>query len=314
MSQSAVIDNTNQPLGELLNGELEAADEFLAVAAFLNSGGLSIIEEKLRHILQNEGRVSVIHGADFRITDSKAIRTLAELKMQFEDTMSHFVYLDWTLMRTQRFHPKMYITTPDSQNYCAVIGSSNLTLGGLKNNTEVNVVIRGSRNETPISQCLDICESIHNSPALLEPDGDFVEKYTRLHERAETIAPPYENSASDLKELYEELLGPVPRTEFSPPRTQVDYVAQAMLNLTGDDSQQYLHLESIYVEAEQLARSAGEQYTWETFRNSVRGRINSNLDSHNGLELFTRRGGVASQSGQYRLSERGRDYAERLRG
>ena len=232
--------------------------------------------------------------------------------MHFAETMSYFVHIDWTLIRSQRFHPKMYITTPDYQNYCAVIGSSNMTLGGLRNNTKVNVLIRGGRNEAPVSQCLDIYESIRNSPALVEPDVEFVEKYTRLYERAETVSPPYANSSSDLKELYEDLLELSPRTEAGVPRTQVDYIVQAMLNLTGDDSQRYFHLESIYVEAERLARNAGEQYAWRTFRNSVRGRINSNLDGHNGLELFMRRGGLAGQSGQYHLSEQGRAYGERL--
>lgn len=314
MSQSIVIDNANQPLGELLNSELHVADEFLAVSAFLNSGGLSIIEDRLWNILQNEGRVSVIHGADFRITDSEAIRTLAKLKMHFAETMSHLVQLDWALMRSQSFHPKMYITTPDYQNYCAVIGSSNLTLGGLRNNTEVNVVISGGRTETPITQCLDIYESIRNSPSLIEPDVEFVEKYTRLHERAEAIPPPYADSSPDLTELYEELVDLIPKTELSTPRTRVDYVVQAMLNLVGDDNQRYLHLESVYVEAERLARSAGKQYVWSTFRNSVRGRINSNIAGRNGLELFVRRGGSAGQSGEYRLSEQGRTYGERLAG
>ena len=69
MSLTIPIDNSRDPLGELLRAELRGSYEFMAASAFLNSGGLGMIEREMRDILEGEGRVSIIHGADFRIAD-----------------------------------------------------------------------------------------------------------------------------------------------------------------------------------------------------------------------------------------------------
>ena len=187
--------------------------------------------------------------------------------------MSYFVHCDWSLLARQAFHPKLYITTADYQRYCAIVGSSNLTLGGLRSNVEVNAVIRGDDSEEPVRRCLDTFDSILASPALLEPDLEFAEKYAHLYERAGdlplTLEPP-----SDLAPLYEDLAAlwhREPKTDVVWPRTQTDFVAQAIVNLTAGDVEAYAHLSAIYAEAERLARAAGVTYDWGTFDNSVQG-------------------------------------------
>ena len=94
----------------------------MVATAFLNSGGLRIIEDRLRSILRNDGYVSVIHGADFRITDPAAIRTLVEMRLQHRN-MSYLVNKDWSLTHSHAFHPKLYLVSGDYENYSAIIGS-----------------------------------------------------------------------------------------------------------------------------------------------------------------------------------------------
>lgn len=312
MTETTVIENQYEPLGDLLTEELNTADAFHAASAFLNSGGLTIIEPSLRRILEQEGEVSIVHGADFRVTDPDAVRSLAALKTHY-GTMSYFVHCDWSLLARQAFHPKLYITTADYRRYCAIVGSSNLTLGGLRSNIEVNAVIRGDDSEEPVRRCLDIFDSILASPALLEPDMEFAEKYAHLYERAGdlplTLEPP-----SDLAVLYEELTTlwhREPKTDVVWPRTQTDFVAQAIANLTVGET--HAHLGDIYVEAERLARAAGVAYDWATFDNSVRGRLNENTVGLGGRDFFERRGEPGERLGEYRLSRKGRDYVERRR-
>lgn len=189
-SEVAVVSNANRPLGDLLNEELRDADEFLAATAFLNSGGLNVVRAQLERILRNEGHVSIVHGADFRITDPNAVHTLVDMNLQ-HGNMSYRVSLDWSLTHRQRF--------------------------------------------------------------------------------------------------------------------------QALANIAIDDEERFTHLDSIYAEAERLARSAGQRYDWYTFRNSVRGRINDNVVGR-GRGLFERRGGLSGRFGEYRLSEGGIAYARRLAG
>ena len=311
LPSTTVIDNANQPLGDLLLEEMRGADEFRAVSAFLSSGGLRIVEGEMRRILENEGRVSVIHGADFRITDPAAIDTLADLKTRFSATMTYLVHMDWNLQRRPRFHPKMYLATADYQRYCAVIGSSNLTLGGLRDNAEVNVTLRGNWDDAPIRQCLDIFDSIVRGTALLEPDEGFAEKYAILYREAANL-PLEDLPPSGLEDLYAELEAlqlPGGRAIHAP-STQLDYAVLAVANLTDGERGVYVHLSAIYAEASRLARRAGEDYVWSTFSNSVRARINANVDG-NGKDFFQR---SDTTPGVYRLTDKGRAYGRRFSG
>ena len=94
-----------------------------------------MIEGEMRDILESEGSVSIAHGADFRIADPDAVQTLVDMKTRYPQ-MSCRVHCDWSLTRSRGFHPKPYIARKDCWNYCAAIGSSNLTLGGLRRNAK----------------------------------------------------------------------------------------------------------------------------------------------------------------------------------
>ena len=312
LPDTAVIDNVSQPLGDLLLAEMRGADEFRAVSAFLSSGGLAVVEGEMRRILDNEGRVSVVHGADFRITDPAAMSVLTDMKTRFSATMTYLVHLDWNLLRRPRFHPKMYLATADYQRYCAVVGSSNLTLGGLRDNVEVNVVMRGAESAAPIRQCLSVYDSLTDNTALLEPTLRFVEKYAELYSQATTL-PLQDAPPSEWEDLYRELESLQFRRghEVRAPRTQLDYAVLAVANLTErEEKGVYVHLSEIYAEARRLARSMGEEYVWNTFSNSIRGRINENVEG-NGKGFFERN---ERTPGEYRLTAKGGAYSRRFSG
>ena len=298
------IDNARTPLGEFLRAELRGSYEFMAASAFLNSGGLRLIADELRDILESEGRVSIVHGADFTIADPPAIRTLVDMKTRYPQ-MSYRVHCDWALTHSQKFHTKLYIARKDRRNYCAVIGSSNLTLGGLRDNTEANAVMRGDGSDSPIRECLRIYEKILASPSLVEPNGEFADKYAALYQRAKAL-PLSDEPPSDIERLLDDLMASVRPANTRAPQTQLDYMALALARLGGE--RRYIVLGNIISEAERLARSAGESYKWDTFDNSTRRSIYDNL-AGKGEEMFERPGGTR---GQYRLSSKGWAYARRL--
>ena len=307
MSLTIPIDNSRDPLGEILQAELRGADEFMAASAFLNSRGLGLIESEMRRILESGGRVSIVHGADFRIADPDAVQTLVDMKTRYPQ-MSYRVHCDWSLTRSQSFHPKLYIARKDRRRYCAAIGSSNLTLGGLLHNTEVNVVIRGEISDVTIQNCLKIYEEIHNSPNLREPNTAFPDKYAVLYGRAENL-PLSDDPPSDIKNLFDSLTASAP--SVSPekrraPETQLDYVAAALARLGGEERRD-VALSKIIDDAERLSRAAGESYKWGTFDNSARRAINNNKDGE-GREIFE----SGKERAQYRLSENGLAYAREL--
>lgn len=310
MLDISAISNSQQPLHEILSRELKDTDEFRAASAFLNSGGLIYVMPEMRRILEGEGSVHIVHGADFRITDPQAVRSLVDLSVQYEN-MYYFVHFDWSLSTRHKFHPKLYISTSDYQRYCAIIGSSNLTRGGMVGNVEVNAVIRGSISDEPVTQCLDIFDSILDSDALMQPNSTFVEHYEYLHEKAREL-PPREKPPADLSEKYQELMdiyqNQLKTKQDLQPSTQTEFLIRAIENLSENSDSDYVELENIYAEATRLAKSAGKDYVWDTFNNSLRGRLNTDTVGRRGRDLFDRRGGVAGRYGQYRLSEKGKAF------
>ena len=310
MLNISAISNSQQPLHEILSRELTDADEFRAESAFLNSGGLNYVMPEMRRILECEGSVYLVHGADFRITDPQAVRSLVDLSVQFEN-MYYFVHFHWSLSTRHTFHPKLYITTSDYQRYCAIIGSSNLTQGGMARNVEVNAVIRGSPSDEPVTQCLDIFESILDSDALMQPDSTFVEHYEHLHEKAREL-PPLENPPADLSERYQELIdirqNQLETKQDLQPTTQTEFLIRAIENLSENSDSGYVGLEYIYAEARRLARLAGKDYVWSTFNNSLRRGLYNDLVGRGGRDLFERDAGLCRRYVQYRLTEKGKAF------
>ena len=297
------IDNQQTPLGEFLRAELSESSEFMAASAFLNSGGLAIIEGELRRILESDGRVSIVHGADFTIANPRAIRTLVDMKTRYPQ-MSYRVHGDWSLTHSQSFHPKLYITRKDPRNYCAVIGSSNLTRGGLRRNTEVNAVIRGSDSDPTIRDCLSIYGKIHNSPSLVEPNEDFADKYADLYQRAKRL-PLSDEPPSDIERLLDDLTASVPPANTRAPATLYEYAAVALVQLIEGNPDGYFDFVEIRRIAQRLFEIANDGATFRnnSFSNAVTTNIGKKKD------LFERRAGTKSE---YRLSPKGRDYARGL--
>ena len=308
---ATVIQNTDHPLGELMRRELISADKFSAASAFLNSGGLDYVMPAIRRILEGEGEVNIVHGADFRITDPFAMERLVTLNQRYA-RMTYKVHLGWDLTQSHRFHPKLYFWTSDYSSYTAVVGSSNLTRGGLVSNTEVNTIIRGQVGESPITQCLNIFNGILLHPDLVTPNQQFVEKYAELHRRAQDL-PVDPHPPGDLQDLYQELaeLRKPPATDWQP-ATQLEFVVKALENLESrppdpnllqDGGDDFVHLKAIYAEVVRLAREAGKEYDWSAIETSIRGRINENIGNPPETgSYFIREGGM---SGRYRISDAG---------
>ena len=309
-----ILQNSDNPLGDLLRDGLLRADEFRAASAFLNSGGLECVMPGIRRILEGEGTVSVVHGADFRISDPAAVKRLVELNERFAK-MTYRVLLGWDLTQSHRFHPKMYMWTADYDTYAVAVGSSNLTRGGLFDNTEVNTVILGSRAQIPIESCINIFDRIITHPDLVEPNSQFVEMYGELYERAPEF-PIGRHPPDDLRELYEELanLFTPPATNWQP-RNQQELVIKVLQHRETrsskpdhlqDAEDQFVRLEDIYSEAEQLARAIGMSFKWGTFKNSLRRAVYSDVPKGGLVGSYFVRESVGS--GRYRLSAAGRSF------
>ena len=308
MVETRIIDNATRPAGDELLSSLAWATDVRIATAFAKGSGVTRIIDPLAQILSKGGKVHVVYGLDFHITDPEAIERFRELADQYPDTLAHHAYSEWALAISHAFHPKLYICTDPVGNARVLVGSSNLTTGGLWANTEANVVIAGSKNEPVITEAHAIFTRITNRQSLFVPDQDYMERYRALHRRAAKVRldtkPPRHLAAAytELKSLEERLPGTRP--------TQKRVIVDAIRNLSSGGSE-FVHLQDIGREAERLARAAVAEFDWSTFANSVRGRLNEHTLGKGGEDLFERMGGVQGRSGRYRLTDAGLHYAGR---
>ena len=298
-----LVDNIVEPLQRVLVKELEQSSRVKIATAFAKGSGVRHIGESLKRVLDNGGEVTVIHGLDFHITDSSAIRMLHQISSSC-DRFSHFAYPQRGLASPRTFHPKLYLCE-QAMTTCVIVGSSNLTRGGLSGNIEVNATIRGRNKDAPILQANQFFERMLAQPQVFRPDAEYVDEYEHLHELAGKSGwfgePPsaMKKAVRRVEERAEDL---------SVRPTQKWVVVKAMEALArrqGDDSR-WVPLQEIQVEAERLARDRGADYQWDTFDNSVRRSINENTDK--GAALFERR---QLRAGLYRLTDAGHRYGDR---
>ncbi|OGN97641.1 MAG: hypothetical protein A2Z77_04570 [Chloroflexi bacterium RBG_13_51_36] len=132
---------TNQPaaerdewLGYNLRSLLESNREngfvvFRFMVAFVRTSGLVRIAGAMDSFRGNGGRVEAVLGLDSRGTSKQALRMLHGLAHEV------YVYHDTSPNRT--FHPKLYLLANPGNNAIVLIGSSNLTAGGLFTNYEI---------------------------------------------------------------------------------------------------------------------------------------------------------------------------------
>lgn len=320
MATTDVISNRESPLGSLLSKKLRHAVDFRVATAFLNSGGLAAVLREIERILLAEGSVHMVHGADFRIADPSAVRTLAQLRSDFGN-FHYYVHVKWDLATNQQFHPKLYVIETESDSV-AIVGSSNLTESGLFTNDEVNVVIRGKTRDKPLSQCSRVFGEITRSSELIEPSLEFADDYGQLFEKfnASGLSP---EAPAELQEFVAEysiderdLIG-----ASWVPNSQREIVTRAMQIMETSDSQLRIResdgqrrswtLDEIYRVAEVIAKTTNKNYKWDTFHHSIRRSINKNVvdgrtGRSEGLRLFQR---SPLRPGEYTLTNAGRKYA-----
>lgn len=287
----------------MLKEQLKTADEFKIASAFLNSHGLARIEDDLDGFLGRGGKLEIIHGADFRIADPDAFKTLVGLKDEHCPNVYYRVVPQWDLLLKQSFHPKLYISTSESQSM-AIVGSSNLTGRGLEENVEINAVFVAEKTSQVIIECEGAFQELRDLGILKEPDAEWIKTYEEVFNYAKdaSFSAPDQHIAERIKKLHDHI-GQAPSWI---PITQQDVIVQAIQNLTRHESEKYVSLKVIYEEVERIARNLEKKYVWSTLSNSVRGRLNTHLsETEPKSRLFER---LDDRSGFYRLTTRGRQY------
>ena len=289
-----------------LRGILETAQRAHFATAFLKRSGFGLIRPQIDALLTRDGSLEMVVGLDFRLTEPQAVLDMLELSARYPG-LSLYAFSDTFGDDVPTFHPKLYIGEMNDGRCRAMVGSSNLTAGGLGRNVETNLLLDGPGDVPPMSDLKAVYRGFLMSDTLFVPDADYLQAYGQVYERVrrrgrevlreQAIA----TRLAALRRREETLPGTVP--------TQKGLVVEALRALGGGT--QWVHWRDVARWVQSRAMSLGLDYKWDTLRNSVRGRLNEHTLGKDGDGLFEREGGVAGRHGRYRLTDAGMAYVGR---
>jgi HKD family nuclease len=302
-----ILSNTNYPLSGVLKSELIESTKAQIAVAFLRRTGIDEIYKSLDYALrENKAQVEIIAGLDFKTTDSNALLALKDI----EDKQKNFRFYCFGDKRDNYndlvFHPKIYLfETALSRNtkFTSIIGSSNLTGGGLTSKFEVNSIFREDAPKY-YSQLEAIYNEIKYTDSVFNPSRDYILRYGDIKkkiEKSENITgKTIQAELQFLKDEEEKL----PGTMTSLKKIIIEFIKEQ--NKKGV---QEISLESIYAEIPQRLIDRKIPMKMDTIKNSIRGELNKHeFDSNHkdGMRLFKRTG-----RGLYALTEKAEKYEGR---
>jgi len=173
--QITVADNVQQTMASALQSALERSRDVKIAVAFLSRSGLDRVGPSLQKVLQTGGSVEFLVGMDAAITEPQALWHLYEMSQGSKVAL--YCYTDPAA--ASLYHPKLYLMRNDA-DVVAIVGSSNLTQGGLEDNVEVNVVIEATLEAEIVSDLYGVYNRLKFDPHRVEPDREFLELYEAL--------------------------------------------------------------------------------------------------------------------------------------
>ncbi len=144
---------------------LKQSDKISIAVAFLENSGIVSITQSIEEIRENKSSISIITGLDFGITSPEALQELLNLD------------ICCNIIHGENFHPKLYIFERRDNETTVIIGSSNLSRGGLSTNYEANIILNGNVSEYPIRDAIEYFSYLLSKSVIL--DDKIIELYTK---------------------------------------------------------------------------------------------------------------------------------------
>ena len=162
LNQRAGAENIGDTLNTLLSGN--RFHHVKVLMGFVTEGGLGCLKHSLEAFYDRGGIMEFIIGIDQGITTHAA---LDYLRTRFPGAS---VYLFHDESQQITFHPKAIVCESDDEAVC-VVGSANLTLGGLFSNCECGVLIEidKHKDKTELQNVLSLWDAYRNPAPPFEP-------------------------------------------------------------------------------------------------------------------------------------------------
>ncbi len=194
-------DNHEKNLLTELSAEISKSKDVKVAVAFLKYSGYDLIKENILECLENGGEMEFLVGLDFNTTDAKAIKALQDIESN-NPLLKCYCFSDTLKNDTPVFHPKLYLLN-DGSHATVVIGSSNLTGGGLKNNVEINAIIKSEVNNEIISDIYGLYNRLKFRSKLFKPDADYLKNYEKIRTTLNESYKKYQQEPRNIEILTE---------------------------------------------------------------------------------------------------------------
>lgn len=301
-----ILSNLNYPIGNIINQELQNAKIVRIAVAFIKYSGLKVIEQSIENCLEQEGNIEIITGLDFKTTDPQSMHRLIRLHKQVPN-FRFYCYGDKNKNKTDIvFHPKIYLFQNRNET-TGIVGSTNLTKGGMQTNFEANVIFKENK-PVYFSQLEAIYNSVKFTDSIFIPDEDYLSGYSEVFK-----AFLYNDEKASKDKSVQGVIKQIEKKEQYLPGT-VPSIKQLIIQVIKDKQKQglsFVPLQTIYQEVEKAVESKNLKFKMDTFRNSIRGELNkheANSNHPDNMLLFTR---SLKQKGQYSLTDKGLKYEGR---
>jgi len=208
-------DNHEKNLLTELSAEISKSKDVKVAVAFLKYSGYDLIKENIFECLDNGGKLEFLVGLDFNTTDAKAIKALQEIESD-NPMLRCYCFSNPLKNDTPVFHPKLYLLNNGSQA-TVIVGSSNLTGGGLKNNIEVNAIIKAHIGHEVISDVYGLYNRIKFRSKLFKPDADYLKNYEKIRQAFKKEYKKYQREPENI-----EFLAELKQKEETLPKIKID--------------------------------------------------------------------------------------------
>jgi len=305
-----ILSNTNYSLSDILKGELHHSTEVKIAVAFVKRSGIDEIYESLTYAMEiNSAKVEIIVGLDFKTTDVNALFILKDIEKKYKN-FSFYCFGDKRdNYNNLIFHPKIYLFNTllpkhtKHTKFTSIIGSSNLTGGGLTSNFEVNGIFR---EDTPkyYSQLIAIYNEIKYTDSIFNPTTDYILQYGNIKKKIEKnenkMNKSIQSDLFELKQKEENLPGTIPSIK----KLIIEIIKQE--NKKGIVE---VSLNTLYETIPKMLQEYNKSMKINTLNNSIRGELNTheleNTHKRN-MKLFKR-----TIRGHYILTEKREEYSGR---
>ncbi len=146
VSSTIILNDEKNHLDEIVRN-LKSADRFQCIVAFAKRGGLDEILPAIEKKLRSGMTARFVVGLDYYHTDPSLLHELLKLTRKYNSSGNRkIVELFMSSEEAEyTFHPKIYLFE-SSSGTSAIVGSANLTFGGLANNHEISLSAHEATN------------------------------------------------------------------------------------------------------------------------------------------------------------------------